>query len=146
MKTIVFYEDEVFFMQDYFNIFKEAGYKVVVFGSAEKLLLFMEENYNEILLFIIDIMVFGYGNNFNNKNTDDGLTSGIALLDEIEKYEKSDMVLSKKKKIILTNRKGVIFDRLCKDIRVAGLAFNKTDITPDKLLEIVNAIKLNKIL
>jgi hypothetical protein len=130
------YEDEEYFLKDYVEAIEEEGFKIEIFKDANSFLRRTREHYEEIELFIIDIMVFGPGNEFNGRDTDGGRKSGLVLLDEIESIEKERGVSKPINKIILTNRKGPVFEEAKRDKRVLQ-AIKKSDVLPSEFAEII---------
>jgi ActR/RegA family two-component response regulator len=133
---IIIYEDEKYYIKESIEALKASGFEVEVFSKATELLKCVESTYEQIDIFIIDLMVFGPGNKFPNDDTDGGLGSGLALVNEIERIENRLGVTSRKKKIILTNRQGQILEELRKDPRVFAV-LRKPDVLPPELVEIV---------
>lgn len=136
-KMILIYEDEPYFIDEYIDILKEKGYIVETCDNAIDLLIKLKENYRVINLIIIDIMVFGPGNEFDGRETDGGARSGLVLLDEIEKLEAQFPDSNPRKKIIFTNRKGPVFEQAQRDKRVLK-AIKKADVLPSEFLIIIN--------
>ena len=135
-KVILMYEDESFYIKEYIEKLEKMGYKVKVLDNANDFLTYAKENYMNIDLYIIDIMVFGPGNEFDGRNTDGGARSGLVILDEIEKMEKEHPDTSPKKKIIFTNRKGPVFEEAKNDKRISK-AIHKSDVLPSEFVEII---------
>ncbi len=133
---ILMYEDEAYFIEEYIEAIQNSGFEVRIFQEAEEFFKFAEEHYLEIQLYLIDLMVFGPGNEFDGRNTDGGAQSGILLLDEIGKLEKKFPNVPAKKKIILTNRKGPVFEKAKRDQRV-DQAIHKSDVLPSEFAKIV---------
>jgi hypothetical protein len=133
---IIMYEDEEFFLKDYIEFIKDEGFKIEIFKDAITFLERVKNDYENIELFIIDIMVFGPGNEFNGRDTDEGTRSGLVLLDEIETIERKKGIENPKNKIVLTNRKGPVFDEAKRDKRVL-MAIKKSDVLPSEFVEII---------
>lgn len=135
---ILMYEDEEYYIEEYIEKIKKEGFEIEIFDNAQKFIRKVKEAYEEIQLFIIDVMVFGPGNEFKGRNTSGGARSGLMLLDEIAKVEKEYPGISQKK-IIFTNRKGPVFEEAQRDKRVEN-AIRKSDVLPSEFIEIVKEV------
>jgi len=136
---ILMYEDEKYYIEEYIKKLRESGFVVQVLDNANEFLQRAGENLKNIRLFIIDIMVFGPGNEFIGRDTSGGARSGLMLLDEIEKIEKDYPNESHPKKIVFTNRKGPVFEEAQRDKRVEK-AIRKSDVLPSEFIKIVKEI------
>lgn len=135
---ILMYEDEAVFVEDYIEAIREADYKIEIFKDANSFLKRVDEVYNEIELFIIDIMVFGRGNEFENGDSDGGAKSGLVLLDYINKIEKNFPNISPPPRIIFTNRKGPVFEQAKNDKRIYK-AIKKSSVFPSEFVDIIRS-------
>jgi|WetSurMetagenome_2_1015567.scaffolds.fasta_scaffold20618_5 hypothetical protein len=133
---VLFYEDEISYMKEYFEELISKGFNVDSVDRADDLLHILENQYETVDALIIDIMVFGRGNDFESKDVNTGFNSGIILLDEIEKLEYKLNIKRKIPKIVFTNRKGDILKKLNEDKRIYG-AFRKVKTLPFEFLELV---------
>ncbi len=136
---ILFYEDEEYFLDDYIEKIKEGSFKILIYTNAVEFLEAAINNYSNIELFIIDLMVFGPGNEFNGRDTSEGSRSGLVLLDEIEIIEKEFPSIKPKKKIVFTNRKGQVFNEAKTDKRV-NIAIRKSDVLPSEFVKIIQEV------
>jgi len=133
---ILMYEDEAAFIEDYIEAIQENGYQIEIYKDADGFLKKVRESYNEIKLMIIDIMVFGPGNEFSGRSTDGGMSSGLVLIDELENLEKEKGIGKPIRKIVFTNRTGPIFEEIKQDKRI-WKAIRKSDFLPSEFLDIV---------
>jgi len=136
---ILMYEDEKYYIEEYIEKLRESGFIVQILDNAKEFLQRAGENLKNIRLFIIDLMVFGPGNEFYGRNTNGGSNSGLILLDEIEKLEKSKTVSNHIPIIIFTNRKGPVFEEASRNRRVTR-AIRKSDVLPSEFIKIVKEI------
>lgn len=141
---ILWYEDESYYIEEYIELLTENGLDPQIHKRADKFLAKLKSSFDEIKLIIIDSMVFSYGNEFGGKNTEEGVNSGLFLLEEIEAIEKNQFGGRTINKIIFTNRiiiriPGI--DKLLKEKKVFS-AIHKSDVLPSEFLKIViNAIQ-----
>lgn len=133
---ILMYEDEAAFIEDYIEVIQENGYQIEIFKDADGFLKKVRESYHEIKLMIIDIMVFGPGNEFSRRSTDGGMASGLGLIDELENIEKEKGISKPIRKIVFSNRTGTVFEEIKKDKRI-WKAIRKSDYVPSEFLDIV---------
>ena len=115
---IIFYEDEKDTIDEEIKLFISEGYEVKCFDKANMLLELYKTEYNNIKAIIIDIMIFGPGNDFDDDN-DSGFTSGLSLLNTLSGIEQTKSNENIPLKIIYTNRNKIeLIDKLKKDKRV----------------------------
>jgi hypothetical protein len=134
---ILFYEDERYFIEDYLTKLIEAGYTVEVYDKAKEFLIRVNQVIEIIDVFILDIMVFGTGNELLKSRSYDGYQSGIAIIERIETIEKKRGL--HKKKIVFTNRDGEFLNRLKNNKRITA-AISKADYLPSEFAKFVNNI------
>jgi hypothetical protein len=135
---IIFYEDQKEYLDDFFLALDKAKLAFKVYDNANELLTFIkdENNFRDITLFVIDIMVFGAGNTFKGVNTLLGYSAGTGLLSSIEKIEKKHGIVPPKKKIIFTNRMAMDF----RDLEIKGRVveiLHKSDFLPSEFVSII---------
>ena len=140
---ILIYEDEPFYLKEIFEEMVINGLEYQIIDKAKEYLSIAKNNYDNIDLFIIDLMVFGNGNEFDGEDTDNGYNSGIIMLNKLEELENSLQIPFLKKKMIFTNRKGVIIDNLKKDARVEKV-IRKSDVFPNEFISIIKNIISHK--
>jgi len=136
---ILMYEDEGYYIEEYVQAIENEGFSIQISTNAAEFLETLGKNYQDIQLLIIDLMVFGPGNEFGGRSTDDGAKSGLVLLDEIEKIENNYPDITPKKKIIFTNRKGPVFEAAQGDERILK-AIKKSDVLPSEFVNIVKEV------
>ena len=139
---IVYFEDEEGFLDEYLEAVREAGYELVVYGRADSLLTYVRENWSDIDLFLLDIMVFGPGNEILGGEEGNGMNSGVALLDELEaignEMVKIDAAPSAPS-VVFTNIEGPVLSELRGDHRVA-MVIEKQHVFPSELVEILTCV------
>ena len=79
---ILFVDDEKRRMESYAEELRLSGYKVEIKSDVDSALDFFQENYKQIKLLILDIMMPA-GNAFENVDTKYGLRTGIIFYEEI---------------------------------------------------------------
>jgi hypothetical protein len=138
---ILIYEDEQDTIEDEIEELKARGYGITCFARADRLFEFYKKNHGEIHAVIIDIMVFGPGNDFEIGDSDNGFESGVALLDSLEKIDEVNLSM-KPSKIIYTNRtKPELIRKLKKDNRVKRVVVKNDQFYDQFVDQVVQIIK-----
>jgi hypothetical protein len=135
---ILMYEDEPYFIDEYVDRITGVGYFVQIVDRADSFLKQLKESFNEIELIILDLMVYGPGNEFPGKDPDDGKNSGLYLLQEIEKLQNKQHLFPKKKILVFTNRKGIDVRQIMKEFPSVLDVIHKPDTLPSELIEKIN--------
>jgi len=128
---ILFIDDEPDYVKPFLKAFELSGFPVYITTDLDNALTTIESQEDDILAIILDIMM-PPGKLFDLENTDQGLRTGLRLLEHLkEVYEKIPVV-------ILTN---LDKSRLGKITHGNCLIFEKKEITPWELVNKVANMK-----
>ncbi|MFA6255640.1 MAG: hypothetical protein WC606_00520 [Candidatus Absconditabacterales bacterium] len=140
-KTIVFYDDDTFYIKEIIQNLEEAGFIVKKFISADSLLRYIRKGY-KVDLIVSEVTVHGSGNSFGGRRNEDYNNCAILLADELDKIPQAKGI----KKIILSawwaKNLGQYFKALKKDGRFSYV-WKKSDILSKDFLEKITELLNN---
>ncbi|MEI6671968.1 MAG: hypothetical protein WCL02_00990 [bacterium] len=144
--VIIFYDSELFYIDECINIVKEAGFSVETFISADDLFDRLKLKNDDICLIISELIVEGQGNNFKGRRTDFFANCALYLFDEIDCLSgelSADNTIKDIPKMVFTSwghaQGGKFFSEIVSDSRVKT-ALNKSDTSLKEFIDAVRQI------
>ncbi len=133
---ILLIDDDFLPMQYYVSKLNKEGWEVIHLKDADKALEYLIQasnvNSNDIALVLLDVML-PYGKKYTSEETEEGLKTGIFLLEDIRRYLGDEVPI-----IILTNVKNpeilILFNRY-PDVVV----LSKLEYPPNELAALVHS-------
>ncbi|MEI8253943.1 MAG: hypothetical protein WCG25_09710 [bacterium] len=144
--VVIFYDSELYYIEEDINIVKEAGFEVEAFISADKLLERLKTKHDDVCLIVSELIVEGNGNNFNDRRKTYFENCALYLLDELDSLSKelpADNSIKDIPKIVFTSwshaQNGELFDEIKSDPRIK-MALIKIDTTLDQFRSTIKKI------